>query len=32
MINVVCPHCLQINRIPVKEHYKKAVCGHCKGD
>jgi len=30
MINVVCPHCLQINRIPVKEHYKKANCGHCK--
>jgi thioredoxin 2 len=30
MINVVCPHCLQVNRIPVKESYKKANCGNCK--
>jgi len=30
MINVVCPHCLQINRIPIKDTYKKANCGHCK--
>ena len=32
MINVVCPHCLHINRVPIKDTYKKAVCGHCKGD
>jgi thioredoxin 2 len=30
MINVVCPHCLQVNRIPKKESYKKANCGNCK--
>lgn len=30
MTNIVCPHCLQINRIPKKESYKKANCGHCK--
>jgi thioredoxin 2 len=30
MINVVCPHCLQINRIPKKDSYKKANCGNCK--
>ncbi|WP_292660934.1 thioredoxin TrxC [Nitratifractor sp.] len=29
-INVVCPHCLKINRLPRKEHYKKANCGYCK--
>lgn len=28
---VVCPHCHQTNRLPYKEQYKKAVCGHCKG-
>ncbi len=32
MINVVCPHCLHINRVPIKDTYKKALCGHCKGD
>ncbi len=31
MINVVCPHCLKTNRIPVKDHYNKANCGNCKG-
>ncbi len=30
-INVTCPHCAKINRIPAKEHYTKASCGHCKG-
>jgi len=30
-INVVCPHCGKINRIPKKDHYTKANCGHCKG-
>jgi thioredoxin 2 len=29
-INVTCPHCHKINRIPKKEHYTKANCGHCK--
>ncbi len=29
-INVVCPHCLKVNRIPKKEHYAKANCGQCK--
>ena len=30
MINIVCPNCLQINRIPIKDSYKKANCGNCK--
>ena len=29
-IKVVCPHCGQVNAIPLKEHYSKADCGHCK--
>ncbi|TQV63094.1 MAG: thioredoxin TrxC [Sulfurovum sp.] len=29
-VNVVCPHCLQVNRIPKKDSYSKANCGHCK--
>jgi len=29
-INVVCPHCLKVNRIPKKDHYAKANCGACK--
>ena len=29
-MQVVCPHCLKVNRLPKKEHYNKAVCGHCK--
>ncbi len=29
-INVVCPHCQKINRIPAKDSYIKANCGHCK--
>ena len=29
-INVVCPHCLKVNRIPKKESYAKANCGQCK--
>ena len=29
-INVTCPHCGKINRIPAKESYTKANCGHCK--
>jgi len=30
MINIVCPHCLQINSVPQKETYNKANCGNCK--
>ncbi|CAA6823851.1 MAG: Thioredoxin [uncultured Sulfurovum sp.] len=30
-INVVCPSCLKVNRIPKKKSYKKANCGECKG-
>ncbi len=29
-IQVVCPHCLKLNRLPYKDHYNKAICGHCK--
>ncbi len=29
-VNVVCPHCLKVNRIPKKESYTKANCGACK--
>ncbi len=31
-INVVCPNCLAVNRIPKKEHYSKAKCGKCGYD
>lgn len=29
-MKVVCPHCLSVNNIPKKDHYKKANCGKCK--
>ena len=29
-VNVVCPHCFKVNRIPKKESYAKANCGECK--
>ncbi len=29
-VNVVCPHCFKVNRIPKKEQYAKANCGSCK--
>jgi thioredoxin 2 len=29
-VNVVCPHCFKVNRIPKKESYTKANCGGCK--
>jgi len=29
-INVTCPKCSKINRIPAKESYNKANCGKCK--
>jgi len=31
-INIVCPNCLAVNRIPKKEHYNKAKCGKCGYD
>jgi len=27
---VVCPHCGQVNAVPVKASYAKADCGRCK--
>jgi len=29
-VNVVCPHCFKVNRIPKKDSYSKANCGGCK--
>ncbi|WP_206732232.1 thioredoxin TrxC [Halarcobacter mediterraneus] len=29
-INVVCPHCFKVNKIPKKDTYSKANCGSCK--
>ncbi|MEA3492193.1 MAG: thioredoxin TrxC [Campylobacterota bacterium] len=29
-INIVCPHCLKVNRIPKKDSYSRANCGECK--
>jgi thioredoxin 2 len=29
-INVVCPSCLKINKIPKKDNYSRANCGSCK--
>ena len=29
-VKVVCPHCAKVNKIPKKESYAKADCGHCK--
>lgn len=29
-INVVCPHCQTVNKIPQKDSYAKANCGNCK--
>ncbi|MEY3002241.1 MAG: hypothetical protein RLZZ428_616 [Pseudomonadota bacterium] len=29
-VNVVCPHCFKVNRIPKKDSYAKANCGGCK--
>ncbi|RXK08207.1 thioredoxin TrxC [Halarcobacter bivalviorum] len=29
-MNIVCPHCLKVNKIPKKESYAKANCGSCK--
>jgi len=29
-INILCPFCLKVNKIPQKDTYKKALCGICK--
>lgn len=29
-MRIVCPHCLSVNNVPVKEAYIKANCGKCK--
>ena len=29
-VNVICPHCLKVNKIPKKDSYIKANCGSCK--
>ncbi|HIO96132.1 MAG TPA: thioredoxin TrxC [Campylobacterales bacterium] len=29
-LKVVCPHCAKVNKIPKRESYAKANCGHCK--
>ena len=29
-IQVVCPNCLKVNRLPKKDSYSKANCGSCK--
>ena len=29
-IQVVCPHCGKVNRLPKKDSYTKANCGNCK--
>jgi len=29
-LNIVCPHCMKVNRIPKKESYSKVNCGGCK--
>ncbi len=29
-MNIVCPKCLKVNRIPKKDSYTKVNCGECK--
>ncbi|TLS96907.1 thioredoxin TrxC [Aliarcobacter cibarius] len=29
-LNVICPHCLKVNKIPQKDGYTKANCESCK--
>ena len=29
-MRVICPHCKEVNNIPLKDNYKKANCGKCK--
>jgi len=30
-VKVVCTHCGKVNKIPKRDSYAKANCGHCKG-
>ena len=29
-MRIVCPNCLSVNKVPLKDSYKKANCGKCK--
>ena len=29
-MKVICPHCNEVNNVPKKDTYKKALCGKCK--
>ena len=29
-MRIVCPNCLSVNNVPLKDSYKKANCGKCK--
>ena len=29
-MRIICPNCLSVNNVPLKESYKKANCGKCK--
>ncbi|KIM03511.1 MAG: thioredoxin 2 [Sulfurovum sp. FS06-10] len=29
-MRIICPHCLSVNNVPLRESYKKANCGKCK--
>ena len=29
-MRVICPHCKEVNNIPLRDSYKKANCGKCK--
>lgn len=29
-LNILCPHCMKVNKIPAKDNYSKANCGACK--
>jgi len=29
-INYICPYCKKVNKLPLKDSYKKANCGNCK--
>jgi len=29
-MKVICPHCTEVNNVPKKDTYKKALCGKCK--
>jgi len=29
-MRIICPNCLSVNNVPIKDTYKKANCGKCK--